>query len=192
MTVDPDTVRIELGAHAFAPHVAKALGAMDDAIARMRDAILERGVSERDVRTRHLQVAHRSDHMGNPSGFEASTALTVRLRDVETAGEVVSRVMDAGGDAARLYGLRWEVDDDGAGRVQARDRAFADALSKAEQFARLAGRALGDVISISDRADHPFPVLREESQRLVGQRGLELAPGTQRVAAFVIVVFAVQ
>jgi uncharacterized protein len=36
---------------------------------------------------------------------------------------------------------------------QAREAAFASAQTKAEQFARLSGRALADVVSVAENAD---------------------------------------
>ena len=76
--------------------------------------------------------------------------LRVTVRDLKTAGATISAAVAAGGDAARLSGVVFALEEDDALRTAARDEAYAEARAKAEQYARLSGRRLGDVVSIEE------------------------------------------
>jgi uncharacterized protein YggE len=92
----------------------------------------------------------------------------------------------AGGDDIRLGGLEFDFSDPAVLTATARERAWADALAKAEQYASLSHRALGEVLEISEvdtgevsprpavkalaAADSPVPVERGEKPTRVDVR----------------------
>jgi len=92
------------------------------------------------------------------------------------------------GDDIRVHGVGLQVDDDDELRRQARDAAFADAREKAEQYASLAGRALGPVRSIDESGGHVVSV--QTAVRRGGSGPMMAAPlGEQAVSVGVVVVF---
>jgi uncharacterized protein YggE len=80
------------------------------------------------------------------------------VRDVGSAGEVMGTAVEAGGDAARLQGLSYELEDDTAVQAEARDEAFAAARRKAEQYAELSGRRLGEILWVREQVGSSGPV----------------------------------
>jgi uncharacterized protein YggE len=71
----------------------------------------------------------------------------------------------------------------------ARERAFEDARSRAEEYARFAGRVLGEVVWIGDHASGPEPrpfAARAEAMAA----SLSVAPGESTVTAQVSVRWA--
>jgi uncharacterized protein len=111
----------------------------------MREAVLRSGVAEPDLATTHVSLSPVHDPWPTVAGYEAALAMTVRLVDLARVGSVLVAAVDAGGDGARVEGISFTHRDPAGLQQQARDAAYADARSKAEQYARLAGVALGEV-----------------------------------------------
>jgi uncharacterized protein len=85
-----------------------------------------------------------------PNGYDVLENVAVTIRNLGEAGATISDAAAAGGDASRINGVSFAIDDRSKLLQQARDAAFADAKSKAEQYAKLAGRSLGKVSVISE------------------------------------------
>jgi uncharacterized protein len=97
------------------------------------------------------------------------------------AGAVIGRLADAGGDAARVQGISYVLEDDAALQEQARADAFADARRKAEQYAELAGRELGEVVSVRENVTAPGPMPYAAADSAAGASEMAIAPGSTTV-----------
>lgn len=163
----PDVVRVHLVATASRPRLAEALAASEDAARRIREILTRFGVTGEDAATAGLSINAEQvwDASNGPriTGFRSDHTLTIIVRDVHAVGAVLGEALVAGGDDVRLNGVEFAVEDDAALRVQARERAWADALAKAEQLADLAGRRLGAVLDITESSQvsgPPMPMPR--------------------------------
>lgn len=177
----PDILRVMLAVESTAPTVEQALEDADAAARRVLDALADLGVAERDVQTVDLQLHSRDRPDGEQTdGYVARQTLSVTLRDLEEAGATIGAAVEAGGEAARLQGLTFALEDDTALREQARDEAFADARRIAEQYAELAGRELGRLVSIEEQSGgaRPGPMPLAEA---ADAESVPLAPGTTEV-----------
>jgi uncharacterized protein YggE len=114
------------------------------------------------------------------------------LRDLRTAGDVLSAVVDAGGDHSRVQGAALGMDDPLPAQVLAREKAFAHARAQAEQLASLAGRTLGAVLRVTDGITPAQPGGWEQSSMpmAASRRAVSFEPGTSTVTATVRVRFA--
>ena len=110
-----------------------------------------------DVATLRLAATARA---ANPSDAtaRATYAMSVRTTDLGHVGSVLVAAVDAGGDGARVDGVSFSHDDAAALERQARDLAWAEARTKAEQYAALAGQALGEVRHIVETGGAPGPM----------------------------------
>lgn len=82
-----------------------------------------------------------------PQGFyNASNSVEVTIRNLDSAGKVLSAATSAG--ANQLYGLRFELEDLSPLQAEARQRAVEDAKARAQRLAELAGLKLGPAISV--------------------------------------------
>ena len=82
-----------------------------------------------------------------PQGFyNATNSVEVTIRNLDTAGKVLSAATSAG--ANQMYGIRFELEDPSALQAEARKKAVEDARSRAERLAQLAGVKLGPAVSI--------------------------------------------
>jgi uncharacterized protein YggE len=91
-----------------------------------------------------------------PAGYRAAAALTARLAGPGRAGQIAAAAaVTAGGEAARVHGLELVVGDLAGLLAVAREGAWRDARARAEQYAALAGAALGRVVRIEERTGAP-------------------------------------
>ncbi len=152
VSVRPDLLVARLGAEVTAGSVQAALDACSGAGGAIASAVRAAGVADADLSTSAASVYAAYDDRGQVRGWTASQSLVARLRDLSTAGEVVSAALAAAGDAGRLHDLSLVVDDDRTARGEARRLAFADATASAEIYGELAGRRLGPVRALREVA----------------------------------------
>lgn len=152
--VTPDVVMADLGAEARSEVLTDALEAANTSLARLRDALVARGVAEKDLRTTQTSIWHqqRTDDRGNELApiVQVTLGLRATLRDIAGSGAVISAALAAAGQNARMNGMSFDVSDKSAATEQARAAAFEDARRTAQQYATLAGRELGRVVAVSD------------------------------------------
>lgn len=157
VTGTPDTLRLSLGVDARRPDVGEALAEVAGTVEKVRAELRRRGVPPADVQTASVSVSPDSrqvkDEPPRIVGYAASQSLAVRLRNLTSAGATITAAVAAGGNAARLAGVSFSLEDNAALLERARDAAWADARAKAEQYARLSGRPLGAVVSVEERVD---------------------------------------
>jgi uncharacterized protein YggE len=185
-TAAPDVLVLQLGAEVRHPNVSAALGQASAALSAMVARLRAAGVPDADLRTSGASLWSQTDGQGRLTGHVANQQLTAKLRDLITAGDLVVEVVAAGGEAARLHGLSFEIDDDSGLRERARERAFADARAKAEQYAALAGRTLGPVRRVSEDTGQHRPMGgMVELASADSTRSMPVEAGSQEVTATV-------
>ncbi|MFE5706696.1 SIMPL domain-containing protein [Rhodococcus koreensis] len=152
----PDLVRASVTVTATRPAVADAFEAVARSTTAVTDTLRGYGVSGPDLATTGLSVHSETtwaEGRGNEvTGYTAATTLqiTVRAAGASAPSQVVAACVGAGGDDIRLGGLEFDFSDPAALTATARERAWADALGKAEQYASLSGSSLGEVLDIAE------------------------------------------
>jgi uncharacterized protein len=171
--------------------VDAALRTANGALGRIRDALVDHGVAEADIQTAGIDIYPRYARGGAISGYQVSHQLTVKIRDLAKAGAIISAAVDAGGNAARLSGVSFAIEDDDTLLAQARRQAFADAKAKAELYGEQAGRQLGPVVSVTETVR--AAEVSAESFRaadLAAPSPVPIEPGRQQLAVTVTVEWA--
>jgi uncharacterized protein len=163
VTGQPDTLRATVGVHVVRADVEQAFDDAAAAADRVLAAVREHGVAEEDIQTREFTVwpeeEYRPDRPPAITGYAVRNLVEVTIRDIDQAGELLAAVADAAGDDARVQGLHFSLEDNDAQLQGARQEAFEDARRKAEHYAQLAGRTLGDLVSITETtAQLPPPI----------------------------------
>ncbi|HUH07856.1 MAG TPA: SIMPL domain-containing protein [Egibacteraceae bacterium] len=191
----PDLLVVTLGVSVTSPTVQEALDGANEAADAVLQVLDERGVAEDDIQTRDFSIHPQYEYPENQPerivGYAVNNLVEVKIRQIEEAGGLLDAAAAAAGDAARVHGVRFEIEDTDALAAQARDQAFADARVRAEQYAEAAGRALGALVSVSEvSAPSPGPVF-EDQAAAPAQRDADVAisPGTQEVAVHVTAVW---
>ncbi len=120
--------------------------------------LAEAGVAEADIKTEsyNLSPKYRYDERPCPfgsycppvdpvqDGFTVSQYIAVKVRAVDTAGELISGVGDRG--AMNISGLQFTIDDETALLAEARDAAIEEAKAEAEAVAAGLGKKLGRMV----------------------------------------------
>ena len=181
-TGTPDVLRVTVGVETTADSVARALQDADAAAQRVLEVLGDSDVPEEDVQTVNVSIyPSYGENSERITGYLARHDLQVTLRDVAGAGSVIGAVADAAGDAARIQDISYALEDDAALQEQARADAFAAAQAKAEQYARLVGRELGDVVEVREQVAPagPFPYAADQA---LTTESVPLQPGTTSVS----------
>lgn len=129
----------------------KAGETMDAVLAYLKEA----GVDEKDIKTSYYNLNPRYEYQqtvctqwscpppGEPKliGYEVSQSVTVKVRDTNKAGELVSGVGSKG--AQNVSGLSFTIDDEDKLMAEAREKAIADAREQAKVLANNLHKHLG-------------------------------------------------
>ena len=183
----PDVMNASVGIEATAKDVSGAVSAMNDRANAMIDALGAAGVAKEDIKTSELSIQPEYSTPGQAggtstiSGYRATNTVRIVVRDLSKASEILDKAVKSGGDNARLGSISFDIKDDTELLKQARERAFNDAKSRAEQYAQLSGESLGSVITISEvggNTPSPSPLLQEKS----AAADFAVEPGQQTVS----------
>lgn len=160
----PDTLTTEAGIEFLAGDVTSAMNQTSERQQAVIDALVDAGVDRKDISTTQVSLQPQygnSEPNGSSTitGYRAGNTIRVKV-ERDSASQVLAVIVRAGGDATRINGVSYSIEDDSALVRGARERAFNDAKDRAEQYAQLSGLHLGQVISISEVAGEtpPMPV----------------------------------
>jgi hypothetical protein len=148
---------ITVGSEVRRPSAAGALAASAESLDQMRTVLVDSGVPESGLSTSAVSLTPVYDQYPTVAGFQAAVQLTATTRDIGSVGALLTAVVEAGGDAARVHDVSFRHGDPTGLMVRAREAAWADALSRATQLAALAGRELGEALAIDETVGRPRP-----------------------------------
>jgi len=194
----PDVLKLDLGVEGRADTVSAALDVASTALTKVRDSLRAHGVAPADLQTSQLSVHANYDYSKDRQvlrGYVATESLTARLHRLSTAGQIITDAVAAGGSAVRVNGIALDIDSDAALVARARERAFRAARAKADQYARLAGRQLGGVTSVTEDVTPASPQMIDKAAFAVAARGpapVPVEPGSSEVSVRVVVVWVLR
>jgi uncharacterized protein YggE len=183
---EPDTLTVEFAVEGNASTVDQALARANTAATKMRNTLVRAGVAKADLQTSNVSVSSRLNDKQKIIGYTVSQGLSAKIRDLPHAGALMSAAISAGGDAARLNGVSFAIEDDTALLTEARKKAFADARGKAELYAREAGRPLGRVVKVSEVAPSYWSPSGQYNMAAADAK-FQIEPGRQRLSVSVTV-----
>jgi uncharacterized protein YggE len=196
VTTTPDVARLTLGVQtgpqASAEAATKALTEKFNEVVR---AVKEAGIKEEDIKTTNLSVNPVYDFTQGRQiirGYEATESIEIKVRKLDTVGDVLSRATQEGVNQAG--GIIFEVDDPTKLEEEAQTKAIADARARGERLANSLGARLGRVKTFTADVSKPgFPVPLFATE--VGGRGAAdsggppVPAGTNEIVATVNVTF---
>jgi uncharacterized protein YggE len=156
----PDVLRVQLGVEVRRADVSAALRDANAIQNRVRSAVRQDGVEAKDMQTADVSLYPSYSNKGVPNGYTVNQVLTIKLRNLGKAGKTIGDAVVAGGNAARVQGVSFALEDNAALLQQARDAAYGDAKKKAERYAELSGRNLNQVELISEEVPQAEQPLR--------------------------------
>jgi uncharacterized protein len=156
----PDMATIGVGVTTEDANAQNAVAKNSAAAAKVISELEAAGVEEKDLQTSNFSVYpnYRNDSTGRqqPVTFRASNTVTVTIRDLGKAGEILNRAVGAGSN--QINGPQFSVSQPEKYLNEARKKAVENAMAKAATYAGAAGLKLGAVLSIAEGGGAPSPV----------------------------------
>ncbi|MET0239599.1 MAG: SIMPL domain-containing protein [Sphingobium sp.] len=160
----PDMATVGTGAQTRALTAKEAMTLNAAAMDKLVAAILKAGVARQDIQTSGINLNPQydySDRGGTQTGpkfigYEASNQLTVKIRKIDAAGDVVDRMVQAG--ATNVNGPNFGLADDAPVLAKAREKAIRTASARAQFYAAQTGFRSARLLAISETGDIGRPV----------------------------------
>jgi hypothetical protein len=150
--IKPDIAQINIGIEIVGDTVQEASSQAADAMDAVLATLAAQGVEQKDIQTTGYNVwVERPYGPEGPTGdtlYHVNNTVSVTVRDLETVGTILDASIEAGANS--IYGVTFNVADPSVLMSEGREKAVADARSKAEELAELNNLAVGEVISISE------------------------------------------
>lgn len=190
----PDIATIGAGVVTQSPTAAAAMADNARRSAATVAAIRKAGVADRDIQTTAInlspQYRYENDQPPVITGYQASSRVSVRFRDIKAAGPILDSLVTAG--ANQIDGPFLTIDKPQPLLDEARGRAIATARARAELYARAAGLQVKRIVAISegsfDMPTPPMPMLQMRAESKAAA-DTSIEAGEQRLAISVSVTF---
>lgn len=183
----PDTAYINLG---FVSENKSLTAAQKDSAAKMT-AVLNKikglGVAEKDIQTSNYNIWRDTER----GVYVVSNDVSVTIRNIASSSKLLDGAVAAGANS--VNGISFGIENRAALEKQAREKAIANAKSKADELARITGVAIGAPIAVSEGAVSP-PVMyeRNEATADAGQASTPIEPGQLKVSISVQITYAIK
>ncbi len=191
----PDIAVLTVGVSASAPTAAQALAQMRARLAATIAALKTSGEADRDVQTSALDLNPRydggSDRPRTLSGYDASSQVTVVVRDVARTGATLDAAVAQG--ANTVEGVGFDLADRTPAEDAARRAAVAALGARARLLAEAAGLHVKRLVSLTDGgggSPAPVPMLRRMA--MAARAPTEVEPGELHVRATVSAVYELE
>jgi len=197
VTVAPDMGVLNLGIEVSAPTVAEARGAAADAMDAMQTAMTGLGVEARDISTQYFniypQYSYAEGRTPEITGFTVSNQVSVKVRNIDNVSAVLDAAIEAGGNAVRVNGISFTVENPEQHLADARRDAVENARAHAEVLATAAGVTLGAPLSINESFGGYPPYYGVPERAFDGGMGggTPVNPGEQELSISVSVLFSI-
>src|SRR3954452_12307717 len=178
---------------------ATASGALQQAATRMtrvRDALKQAGIADRDIQTSNISLNPEYSYVNNQppklNGYTASNQVSVRFRDIANSGKILDALVAQGANS--INGPNLTIDKPEAALDEARARAVAAGRARADLYARSLGLRVVRVVSVSEsggyEAPPPRPMMMEA--RPASSPATQIDPGVQKLQVNLAMVFELQ
>ena len=159
VVVKPDIAQISISVVTEDKTVNKVIKANTDKMNGVIEKMKTLGIDEKDMTTSGYNLNPIYNYPENLppviTGYSLDQTLSLKIRNLDLVDNVIDDATVAG--ANNVYGLTFKLDDDTDVMNQAREKAFAEAKTKADMMAKAAGVKLGDVYTFSEGYDNNYP-----------------------------------
>jgi uncharacterized protein len=162
----PDLAIVTLGVVRQAPTAREALDAHSKVTGELGEAMRAFGIEPKDLQTANFSIqpqyvypAPKATGEQDPPrivGYQVSSQLLVRLRDIGKIGSVLDQAVTLGVNSDG--GIQFTNDDPAKALTQARADAMKDAVARATTLAQAAGVTLGAISEITENFNPPQPM----------------------------------
>ena len=161
VSVAPDIATIGAGVTTEAPTATEALRQNSAEMTRVVAKLKALGIADKDIQTTGINLNARYDYDQESQrtvfrGYQASNRVSVILRKIDRAGEVLDALVAAG--ANDLSGPSFSIENDEAAKDAARKRAIERAQARVKAYADMFGYDGAKVLYISESIEGRGPM----------------------------------
>ncbi len=197
--VAPDKADLTLSVEVQAKTAEAARNQAAVAMEALIKAVKGADVAGKDIQTGSVSLYpnYSSDTANKIIGYQLTNQVTVCIRDISKASDIIDTAVNAGGNSTRVQGINFGLDNPDKALAEAREKAYTNAKSKAQQYAKLAGVTLGAPLHISENNDMPpVPMAYGEmammKSAIADKAATPVQAGEQEVTVTVDVMFGIQ
>jgi uncharacterized protein YggE len=197
--MSPDIAQVSIGMETSAETVGEAVTENEAQMEQILAALKAAGIADKDIQTMNYsiqldrypeQVLRTESSSAEPAPvYRVSNMVTVTVRDLESVGDVLDAVIEAG--ANNIWGITFALDDPTTAQAEARIKAMEDAQARAEALAELGGVTLGPVMSISEVVGSTVVPMAAMAERAVAG-GSSISPGELEISYQVQVAYFIE
>ena len=156
INVEPDLAHINLGVQTVGKTANAALKENNSKMAKIIAELKAVGIEDRDIQTTNFSISPQWEQIKQSSkhqrpkiiGYIVSNMVNLRIRDLDTIGEVLDQVVNLGANS--FHGIRFDISNRAELMDDARVLAVKKARSRAEILTEAAGVELGEILTISE------------------------------------------
>jgi len=192
----PDLAIITAGVVTRSSSASGAIQQAATRMARVRDALRQAGIADRDIQTSNISLNPEYSYVNNQppklNGYSASNQLSVRFRDIANTGKILDALVAEG--ANQINGPNLTIDHPEAALDEARAKAVVQGRARAELYARSLGMRIVRVVLVSESASGypvppPMPVMMAERAQAADTK---IDPGEQKLQVNLAMTFELQ
>jgi len=157
ITAVPDKAQVDLGITINNRTVKAAQDQANTVINDITKALKEMGVDAKDIKTQNYSINPSYDYASGTqriTGYNVDATLEVTLKDFTKLNDVIDAATSLG--ANQVHGVSFSLSEEKQKEIdkQAREEAIADAKTKAQELANIAGMKLGKIINIIENTPY--------------------------------------
>ena len=133
VTGTPDTLTMTFGVSVLGDSVASATAAAAAAADALISTLTAGDIAESDIQTANFSIHPEYDYSGDEQrlrGYRVNNTVTAKIRNMETAGDVIDAAVGASGDDVVIHGVSFSIEDDEELVAAARAKAWEDAARR--------------------------------------------------------------
>lgn len=200
VTVSPDIAIVSVGTIIEKSTVVAA----QDENTRKMNSIIESlkndfDIDSDDLKTKQYRISPRyqyKDRVRSIIGYTVSQSLTIKIRDFDKIGAIMSKVGVLG--ANTISGPNFSIDDPEAYKIAAREKAIDSAKEKARTLAKQVGINLGPIVGFAENiGGYPIPYVSYDTSMSLGLGGEakatpQIEAGTEEVSVSVSITYEIR
>jgi len=195
----PQTLDLSADVDVNGSSAASALAQDNSVTAAVVAALEAQGVAKKDITTTDLNVSPNYEEVHGQSeisGYGVDNSISVTIRHLGAAGNVIDAAAAAGGNSLNIDSLQFALSDPRILQDRARHDAVTQAVDHAGAMASAAGQRLGSVCSLTDDSSLSPVVgplrVSQSTFSAAAPSSVPLEPGIQQATAQITLVYALE
>ena len=192
VTVKPDVAMTDMGMTVEGKTVAEAQQKNTETMNKLSARLKDLGIEAKDIQTTYYNIYPQYDYDDGKQtlrGYQVDQNLTVKIRDLEKANQVLALAGELG--INKVGGLQFTIDDREVYKEQAREIALEKLAGKTAVLSKALGIRMKGIVTYNEYEDFEGKYPYVETDGMGGRGAPAVEVGTTDVILKVNVVFEI-